>query len=234
MLQASPGSVAGVLFQLSATALLKEPFFTERFSISIKGHAFPQISWTPTGLSDPSLRNKDSLCSAITFLSMCRQEATAFVSQCSSGFSCFSVWTLTFLTTSRCTITMCSTRGPVCSTVFFPSMAGRGASPSPLIQPEDSDGLPSGPNYSSTLRINNLHDNRLHSLMPSHTSSTLSLVLSDRWSKSPWGFPSYGFVLAIPATLQHFPFGAQEIQSRYPTNSVTRQTSLVPRERKSI
>lgn len=208
MLQASQGSVAGFLFQLSATALLKEPFFTERFSIHIKGRAFPQISWTPTGLSDPSPWNKDSLCSAITFLSVCRQEATAFVSQWSSGFSCFSVGTMTFLTTSRCTIALCSTRSPVCGTV---SIAGRGASPSPLIQPEDSDGLPSGSNYSSTLRINNLHDNRLHSLMPSHTSSTLSLVLSDRWSKSPCGLLCYRFVLAIPATLQHFLLG----HSRY-------------------
>lgn len=124
--------------------------------------------------------------------------------------------------------------GPSVRHSFFPSIAGRGASPSPLIQPEDSDGLPSGPNYSSTLRINNLHDNRLHSLMPSHTSSTLSLLLSDRWSKNPCGLPSYVFVLAIPTTLQHFPFGAQQIQSRYPTNSVTWQTSFVPREHKSI
>lgn len=108
---------------------------------------------------------------------MRRQEATAFVSQYSSGFSCLSVGTVTFLTTSRCTIAMCSTRGPVCGTAFFPSIAGRGASPSPLIQPEDSDGLPSGPNYSSTQRINNLHDNRLRSLMPSHTSLRLQLNL---------------------------------------------------------
>lgn len=224
----------GFLFQLSATALLKEPFFIERFSIHIKGRAFPQISWTPTGLSDPSPWNKDSLCSAITFLSICRQEATAFVSQCSSGFSCFSVGTMTFLTTSRCTITLSSTRGPVCSTVFFPSITGRGASRSPLIQPGDSDGLPSGSNYCSTLRINNLHDNRLHSLMPSHTSSTLSQVLSDRWSRSPCGLPSYGFVLAIPDTLQHSLLGHSRYRADLPTNSISWQTNLVPRELMSI
>lgn len=91
--------------------------------------------------------------------------------------------------------------------------------PVSTIQPEDSDGLPSGSNYSSTLRINNLHDNRLHSLMPSHTSSTLSLVLSDRWSKSPCRLCSYGFVLAIPAIMQHFLLG----HSRYRADTLLTQ-----------